>query len=128
MTRRATTKSDKGKSQRRNAKGRQTSRPHPSSVDLQKQLRAQARELQSTRRQLAEAVEQQTATSEVLSVISRSPGDLTPVFQAMLEKAVRISESGFGVLFRMENGHVQPCALHNLSEPLQRFVLERGKV
>src|SRR5262249_34860914 len=59
-------------------------------------------EVQARTRELSEALEQQTGTSEVLQVISRSPGELEPVFQAMLANAVRLCEASFGMLFRFE--------------------------
>ena len=71
--------------------------------DLEQQLEARTREL-------AEAREQQAATSEVLRAISSSPGDLRPVFQAMLEKAVRICDAKFGIFIRCEGENVRAVA------------------
>ena len=64
-------------------------------------------------RERNEAVEQQTATSEVLKVISSSPGDLEPVFAAMLEKAARICDANFGVIFRWDGEALHIVGTHN---------------
>ena len=61
--------------------------------------------------ELAEALEQQAATSEVLRVISSSPGELEPVFKAMLENAVRICDASFGMLFRFEDSAWRAAAM-----------------
>jgi GAF domain-containing protein len=63
--------------------------------------------------ELRESLQQQTATSEVLRVISSSPGELEPVFQSALDNAVRICEAKFGNLFLYGNGSFRIVALQN---------------
>jgi class 3 adenylate cyclase len=65
-------------------------------------------------RELSEALEQQTATSEVLQVINGAPGDLQSVFATMLEKAVRICDAKFGVLYLHEEGGFRLAAAHDV--------------
>jgi hypothetical protein len=75
---------------------------------------------------LTEALEQQTATADVLSVISSSPGNLEPVFQAMLEKAVSICNAKFGTLFRFDGSAFHLAARVNTPAALAEFQKKRG--
>jgi GAF domain-containing protein len=66
--------------------------------------------------ELRESLEQQMATSEVLRVISSSPGEIKPVFNAMLENAVRLCEAEFGHLFLFDGKAFHAAALHSASQ------------
>jgi signal transduction histidine kinase len=105
-------------------------------VDLLRNFAAQAviaientrllNELRQRTDDLSEALEQQTATSDVLRVISSSPGELEPVFKAMLANAVRICDAKFGTLFRYD-GEVLHLAVGTGTPPaLAEFQRRRG--
>src|SRR5262249_6329239 len=70
-------------------------------------------EVKARTRELSESLEQQTATSEVLKVISSSPGELQPVFEAMLANATRICEATFGNLLLREGPIFRSVAVHS---------------
>ena len=123
MKRRVTTRGKATKGPRRKAAKRGSARPamrrRSADVGLQELL-------DEARRDLREAREQQTATSEVLKVISSSPGELAPVFQGMLESAVRLCEAKYGVLYRFESGLFYPTSLVNVPATYAKFVEQRG--
>ena len=83
-------------------------------------------EVQARTRELSEALEQQTATSEVLRVISSSPGQLEPVFEAMLQNATRICEAKFGTMYLREGDAFRAVALHNAPPAFAEYLPPGG--
>jgi GAF domain-containing protein/CheY-like chemotaxis protein len=79
--------------------------------------------------ELRESLQQQTATADVLRVISSSPGELDPVFEAMLENATALCDAKYGMLWLFEDGGFRPVALHGvppeLAEERRRETLVR---
>ena len=99
-------------------------------IELVKNFAAQAViAIENTRllNELRESLQQQTATADVLKVISRSPGDLEAVFQTLLENATRICEAKFGVLMRFD-GEAFRCAAHLGTPPALVELMQRGPI
>jgi two-component system NtrC family sensor kinase len=107
MTMRRRAESDRKGQRWSKSKARKGPTARASTTDFQEEVAA-------LRRELKEAREQQAATSEVLQVISRSPGELARVFKAMLENATRICDASYGVMFLREGKGFRTIATHNL--------------
>src|SRR5262247_1014839 len=119
-----TTRGHKLRSTGTKAKARVSNRPNSPS-ELKKQLEARTRELAEVRGHLSEALEQQTATSEVLRAITSSPGDLKPIFEAILTNARRLCEAKFGHLLTYDGERFHVAAVHAAPSILTDF-LDRG--
>jgi signal transduction histidine kinase/DNA-binding response OmpR family regulator len=85
-------------------------------------------EVQARTRELSEALEQQTATSEVLQLISGSPGELEPVFQALLAKATRLCQASYGAMWLSEGDGFRNAAFHGALPPAYRDVWRSARI
>ena len=108
-------------------KGRRTTRPKARKASIGHASLASLRDkLDQVTRELGEAYQRETATSEVLKVISSSPGELEPVFNAMLANATRICEAKIGVLYLRDGDGLRFAATHGAPPAYVEARKQRG--
>ena len=108
-------------------KGRRTTRPKARKAPIGHASLANLRDkLDQVTRELGEACQRETATSEVLKVISSSPGELEPVFNAMLANATRICEAKIGVLYLRDGDGLSFAATHGAPPAYVEARKQRG--
>ena len=98
-------------------------KPAKAKVEARPSVTGKSRKVDSStglqlEQRLAEALEQHAATSEILRVISTSPTDVQPVFDAIAKNAVQLCEARFGAVFRLDRSLVHLAAHHNFSETM----------
>src|SRR5690348_18390978 len=89
-----------------------------SNADLRRELAELRRRLDECASERDEALQRETATAEVLGVINSSPGDLAPVFEAILDKAHTFCGADHGALVGYNGEHFKAIALRAMPEPL----------
>src|SRR6516162_151223 len=91
-------------------------------ADLQKSYADLEKKVEERTAELKEALDQQTATAEVLQVINSSPGNLAPVFDAMLEKATDLCAATFGILWTFDGQHYHAASFRNVPQAYAEFL------
>src|SRR3954467_14298976 len=94
----------------------------PSVPEAQGLVEALQARIDTLELELREARDQQIATAEVLQVINSSPGDLAPVFEAMLEKAMRLCEAAFGILWTYDGEYMHASAITGVPPQFAEFL------
>ena len=102
-------------------KARKAPTVHASSADLQEELDRRTRELE-------EALQQQTATSEVLSIIRRSPADAQPVFDAIVQSAARLCGAIFSVVYLCDGDRLRIAATNNFTKEATSKLQQRQEL
>jgi GAF domain-containing protein len=107
-------------------KRRRATRPKVNKAPTARVSADSAEQVDRLKRERDEALGQLAATSEVLRVISNSPGELEPVFRATLEQATRVCDAKFGIVFRYEGGLFHPAAWLNAPPAFVDFISKQG--
>jgi hypothetical protein len=122
MTRRSKASGKSGKARGRKAAAKRSTAPNRSSAVDQKN------EIARLRRELQQALEQQTSTSEVLKVISRSTFDLKPVLESLLEKAIRLCDADRGLIYRQDGEVYRAAASYGHTAEFIKKVVDQNPI